>query len=121
MSCWNSKTCNQIKGTDGTMFPPFISKETVLEAFVPFLNRSIHFNYESESHIHGLKTLKFQLPTDLFHNSKSKDHISCYCVNKDTCTVDGVYDLSKCNNGVPLLISMPHFLDADSNLQNSVL
>jgi len=38
---WWNGTCGEIKGTDGSMFPPFITKDTTLYAHSPEICRSV--------------------------------------------------------------------------------
>lgn len=43
--------------------------------------------------------------------------MKCYCNHEEEkCFPDGIFDASKCNNGIPLLISYPHFMECDSSL-----
>lgn len=39
MNIWYGDECNHVKGTDGTFFPPFVTRGQVLTVFVPPLCR----------------------------------------------------------------------------------
>lgn len=61
MDVWSDDKCNEIKGTDSTIFAPFIKKEQELWAFEPAMCRSLTPVYEKPSSYAGLPTLRYQL------------------------------------------------------------
>lgn len=53
---WYSESCNQINGTDGAQFAPFLTKSEKLYVFSSYLCRSIHLTYEKTTQVNGVKT-----------------------------------------------------------------
>jgi hypothetical protein len=42
---WDGKECNELRGTDSTIFPPFLTKKDKIESFVPDLCRYVEAAY----------------------------------------------------------------------------
>ncbi|RWS06675.1 lysosome membrane protein 2-like protein, partial [Dinothrombium tinctorium] len=122
LNCWNQNECNRIQGTDGMMFHPFISPEEKLYIFTPFLSRSIYMKFETHAEVRGIKTLKYVFPEELLRAPNSDEKLACFCAHNSTrndtdiCDEDGLLDLSQCNNGLPLVVSMPHFYPNNAKL-----
>ena len=53
---WGSKQCNQINGTDGSQFPPFLQTYEKLQVFSPELCRSLDFERETATQVRGIET-----------------------------------------------------------------
>lgn len=56
---WGDEECDQLRGTDGTIFPPFMKKEQGLWSLEPFLCRSLKAVYEKHTKYMGLPTLRY--------------------------------------------------------------
>ncbi|CAG7718930.1 unnamed protein product [Allacma fusca] len=121
LNFWNSDKCNSLKGrTDGTVFPPGITKSSVLEFFNPEACRSLSLVYERDQEVHGVLGYRFKFPDSMLEDpEKNYDNI-CYCTEYDeldedysVCPKRGVMDLSPCREDAPVFSSFPHFLDAD--------
>ena len=39
---------------------------------------------------------------------------------EERCTLDGVFDASICQEGVPIIISLPHFMNADKRITDRI-
>nr|UTN00849.1 sensory neurons membrane protein [Semanotus bifasciatus] len=111
MDVWPTDECNQIKGTDGTIFPPFLRKEEGLESFAPDLCRSLAAFYVKHTKYDGIPVSEYA--ANLGDMSKNADE-KCYCPTPETCLKKGVMDLYKCA-GVPIYASLPHFFGSDKS------
>ena len=69
--------CHDIKGTDGSQFPPGLDKDKRLWMFVSDLCRSIWVDYETEVEVQGVKAYRYRPPKDVFDMSNGDNF--CYC------------------------------------------
>lgn len=120
MNFWDSDECNEFIGTDGSQFPPHLmDKEQELKIFVKSFCRTIKLQYEREvSVLNGIPAWRYKVPEGGFASSLTNPENQCYCdaENSNTCPPDGVFDASKCLDGIPLLLSYPHFLEGNESL-----
>jgi hypothetical protein len=54
MSVWPDSPCNDFRGTDGTIFPPFLSKKENVWAHFPDICRSIGAYYVETGMVQGI-------------------------------------------------------------------
>lgn len=52
-SKWGEGRCNEINGTDGTIFAPFLTQKTVIRAFSASLCRVMEMTYEKPTVVKG--------------------------------------------------------------------
>ncbi|XP_044254441.1 sensory neuron membrane protein 1 [Tribolium madens] len=117
MEVWPTKECNQYKGTDGTVFPPYLTKEEGLASFAPDLCRSLVAVYSGDTKYDGIPVRIYT--ATLGDMSKNADE-KCYCPTPDTCLKKGIMDLFKCA-GVPVYVSLPHFYESDESYVKGVV
>ena len=71
---------------------------------------------ESVQHF-GMETYRFVPRRTAFSSSDS----SCFCPpGLDTCAPEGLFNVSACHGGSPMLLSWPHFYKADPQLMDNV-
>ncbi|CAL8128506.1 unnamed protein product [Orchesella dallaii] len=116
-----SSSCNKIMGTDGTLFPPFVQKGTVLRLFNAELCRSLYLTYNKDTYFEGIEAYRFTAPPGVLKDpleGKNNEN-RCFCIydeNEDAsgkCLKQGAMDLGPCREGAPIAMSTPHFLDAN--------
>ncbi|CAN9508191.1 unnamed protein product [Ophioblennius macclurei] len=123
LSFWNDTYCDMINGTDASSFAPFVDKKTPLYFFSSDICRSVSASYERSYNLRGIEVYRYGLlPSTLaspIHNPDNR----CFCRNfKSTknCTLAGVLDLSSCQEGRPIYMSLPHFLHGSKSLLKDV-
>ena len=119
MNIWTDE-CNEIVGTDGSQFPPHLmNKEEDLTIFIKSFCRTLKLKYDREvTVLNGIPAWRYKVPEGGFDSSLKNPENKCYCdaEENESCPPDGVFDASKCVDGIPLLLSYPHFLEGDSSL-----
>ncbi|CAG7709953.1 unnamed protein product, partial [Allacma fusca] len=126
MPYWRGDACNTLNGTDGTFFPPGITKDAIVHIFAPQMCRSFEMEFHSESVTHGMDTFRFVASLRNWMAPKSNPNNWCFCqVKKNqtelkSCVNDGVFNLAPCVFGAPILLSQPHFYGAEEWIQKSV-
>lgn len=119
---WNSSWANMLNGSDGMQFPPQTSTDDTLYAFYVQLCRSMHFVYDSQTKVHGVDTLRFTYPEELWQNTSVNPANKGFCPNG--CFPSGILDASVCKStpvAVPAIVaSEPHFYQGDPCLVRNV-
>jgi len=119
MSFWNDSQCNKVHGSDGASFNPYIKKNDTLWFFNDQLCRAIPLVFEKDIKQEGLPGLRFVPREDVFMSSKKYPENRCYA-GADREEGDGVFDVTVCQFGAPIVLSWPHFLGADQKYRDAV-
>ncbi|KAM3961979.1 sensory neuron membrane protein 1-like [Aphomia sociella] len=109
-------SCNEYQGTDGTIFPPFLTTNDRLMSYSGDLCRSFKPWYEKQTVYKSIATNHY---TANIGDLANDPELNCFCDAPDRCPPKGLMDLSKCL-GAPMFASMPHFLDSDPELLKNV-
>lgn len=118
-----SDYCDMVNGTDAATFPPFVEKTRVLKFFSSDICRSIYAVYGGELNLKGISVYRFVLPPKAFASPVQNPDNYCFCTDREisnNCTFFGVLDISKCKEGKPVIISLPHFLHASEEIRDTV-
>lgn len=118
---WNTGLCDMINGTDGTMFPPFVDKSDKLYIFSTDICRSIYATYEKETKLKGINLYHFTVPPRVFERASLNENNAGFCTPPGNCLPSGVLNISVCKSGAPVVISNPHFLQADKQIIDAVI
>lgn len=118
---WSGDKCNQVKGTDGFIYKPNVQKTDVLHVFNRDLCRSIPLVFEKDIvDKNGIPGYRFVPQSNVFGTPQENPDNACYC-NDPPCNVpSGVFNVSTCQFGSPIMLSWPHFFQADPKLLRDV-
>jgi len=116
---WASEECNRIQGTDGSIFHPEVQKNETLYIFNKDLCQSLPLEYQEDARHHGINTYRFVPPANVFGTPEENPKNRCYCPN-GSCALSGLFNLSSCQFNSPLMLSWPHFFQADPSLLAAV-
>lgn len=113
LDIWPGESCNMINGSDTSLYPPFVTKDSILRGFEADICRSVYLEYKREEEVEGIKAFRFGMPDDFF--DPTTEYNQCFCPEEDKslCPENGVLSIGPCRFGAPLYISNPHFLHGD--------
>lgn len=112
---WNTDYCNMINGSDGSVFPPFVTRDRVLRIFSPDMCRSIYMKYDEDVEVLGVPGYRFITPREVLEDPRVFQENACYCpeavsrgmyedekveLNLEKCTKAGVFRLGPCRKGM---------------------
>lgn len=111
LDAWYGDKCNIIKGTDGTIYPPFKKPSDTYTVFGPPSCRSYTAVYDGKVKYKGIKLSHYTFDFDTTNTEEPE----CWCRDEEHeyCPPKGIMDLFPCS-GVPLMVSLPHFLNGIS-------
>lgn len=103
--------CNKLKGSAGEFFSPAPSKVDPLYYFIAEMCRSIPYDYEKDVEVHRVRGRRYSIGTRALDNGTKFEENQCFATNESM--PSGVMNISICNFGHPVFISLPHFYQAD--------
>lgn len=142
MTIWGDPRCDEIDGTDGSIFHPFFDKNgnDPLSIFVPTMCRTLRYRFHSKTQfygnvdfndkkkkenkegnelifffsLHAITDLDaLRYTTKIGIDGQNDPLDNCYCATDENCLKKGTFDMFKCNK-LPLILSDPHFYEADA-------
>lgn len=119
---WTSEECDSIAGSDGSIFPPHMTKNTVIKVFDKDLCRALPLVFKEEVTTEGnVPGYRFVPPADVFATPSRVPERQCYCPAGPPCAPEGTFNASLCQYDSPILLSFPHFYLADPSLREAVV
>lgn len=121
LSHWLNDECNRLNGTDGSIFPPHITKNTTLYIYDKDLCRLLPLAFEKEVDTRNdVKGYRFSPPETVFADIEKNPDNMCFCPAGPPCAPNGLFNVSLCQYDSPILLSFPHFYLADQSLRIAV-
>ena len=118
---WTTAECDSVAGSDGSIFPPRITKQTVLKVFDKDLCRALPLVFKEEVTIAGgVPGYRFVPANGAFASPNRLATQRCFCPAGPPCAPEGTFNVSLCQYDSPVLLSFPHFYLADPSLRESV-
>jgi scavenger receptor class B protein 1 len=126
---WFGDTCNSLRSTDGTRFPPFVGRDRDLIVLSSEACRTVRMRFTRPTSEQQIPADRFELAPEQFLKPQLNPSNRCYCKNQskvtakeiDPCSMSGLLDLSKCWFGAPILASKPHFYQVDAMFGNATI
>jgi len=120
----NKTYCNMINGTDGSIFQPFIKKDTVLYTFISDVCRSTSFVYKEDIEHLDIPGYQFGFPDNFYEASDKNPDNTCFCttppMNLSSECKGGAVRVFGCKSNGPIVTSSPHFLNAFPGYRDNV-
>ena len=141
LSIWFGEDANELNGTEGLFFHPWIKRGEPLQAFVDDVFRSFHLNYSEEVEHLGIKAYRYKLderefwsahhyrrnaiygswcPDGLLYMGVTQTPGVCVCVCMSARMCVYVHVSPTPPPVTPVFASKPHFLDGDPSLLRDV-
>lgn len=105
---YEDSACNEIKGSQEAMSPPFPTEDRVVNLFTAGLCRSLEFTYENRSEVLGIPVHKFTLSKTFLADPRENSENQCFWKNKEKEfskhpemeSRSGVHPMSICKKGI---------------------
>ncbi|KAF4020029.1 hypothetical protein G4228_011808 [Cervus hanglu yarkandensis] len=98
-----------------------ISKVAIIDTYKG--KKSVYAEFAAEMNLKGIPVYRFTLPSLAFASPSENPDNHCFCTEQiisKNCTLYGVLDISKCKEGKPVYISLPHFLHGSPELAEPI-
>ncbi|CAH1116434.1 unnamed protein product [Phaedon cochleariae] len=122
----NNDTCNKVRGSDSTIYPPHVTKTRTFDIYSTDICRIVQISFQTTDTYSGIDAYRFGITKDTFRSATPNPENDCYCIQQSTdvdgepsCFLDGVLDVFPCF-GAPILLSFPHFLYADESYVDAI-
>ncbi|KAL8206644.1 UNVERIFIED_CONTAM: hypothetical protein K2H54_016816 [Gekko kuhli] len=113
LSWWTTPESNMINGTDGTSFHPLVDQDEAIYIFSSDFCRSLYVTYEKYIKFKGIPAYRFVPPASFYESGKINKDNAGFCVPAGNCLGTGFLNISACMQGAPIILSSPHFYQAD--------
>ncbi|XP_052815897.1 lysosome membrane protein 2-like [Mya arenaria] len=122
---WTTTQANMINGSDGTLGPPYLPKDTTTYSFSSDVCRSVPGVYSKDvKSPQGIKLWRFSGPMSAFQNATENPANLGYCTPQTNCLGGGLVNVSACQSvdffHLPVAVSLPHFLFTDKRYLEAV-
>ncbi|XP_076255610.1 epithelial membrane protein isoform X1 [Rhynchophorus ferrugineus] len=113
--------CNDITASDGSIFPPHMTKNTTIHIFDKDLCRKLPLVFEKEVvGSNDVPAYRFTPPKNVFASVEENPDNMCFCPQGPPCAPSGFFNVSLCQYDSPILLSFPHFYLANDSYRTAV-
>ncbi|GJQ79424.1 Snmp2 [Trypoxylus dichotomus] len=125
MDAWvEESVCNQIRGTDSTIFPPFNDQDSSFDVLYSDICRIFNLVYDKQISFKEIQGNRYTLRAEAL--SIFSPNRWCHCINitknldgENMCLPNGFEDMYGCL-GINLVLSFPHLFLADNTYASTV-
>uniref|UniRef100_A0A8C5XTP6 Scavenger receptor class B member 2 n=1 Tax=Microcebus murinus TaxID=30608 RepID=A0A8C5XTP6_MICMU len=78
---------------------------------------SVYITFSDFESVHGLPAFRYKVPAEILANTSDN---AGFCVPEGNCLGSGVLNVSICKNGAPIIMSFPHFYQADERFVSAI-
>ncbi|KAG5876516.1 hypothetical protein JTB14_015442 [Gonioctena quinquepunctata] len=118
---YTTDECNSVQGSDGSIFPPHMTKNTTIHLFDKDLCRRLPLVFDSEvMGSNDVPAYRFKPPKNVFDNPEENPDNACFCPQGPPCAPSGFFNVSLCQYDSPILISFPHFYLANDSYRTEL-
>ncbi|XP_075153536.1 protein peste-like [Haematobia irritans] len=103
--------CNAVRGSPGEFQKRHLKRHESIEYFFNDFCRALTMDYIDDVIIDGILGYRYHISPSSFDNGTLNAANKCYCHGE--CLPHGVFNVSSCYFGLPVMVSKPHFMDAD--------
>lgn len=117
-----TKKCELVEGAfDGTIFPRPMRKHRNLFLFRKAFCRPVELEFIDEGYTkQGFRSYNYKMSKKMFASPEVNPDNECYCF-KGTCPAKGLQTIAPCYYDMPIVLSQPHFLNADPEILDTVI
>ncbi|EFA05670.1 scavenger receptor class B member 1 isoform X1 [Tribolium castaneum] len=118
---YTSDKCNSLMGSDGSIFPPHLTKNSTIYVYDKDLCRILPLVYEKT--VKGsddIPAFRFTPPLNVFGDVDENPENLCFCPHGPPCAPSGFFNVSLCQYDSPILLSFPHFYLANDSYRTAL-
>uniref|UniRef100_A0A667GSC6 Scavenger receptor class B member 2 n=1 Tax=Lynx canadensis TaxID=61383 RepID=A0A667GSC6_LYNCA len=78
---------------------------------------SVYITFSDFESVQGLPAFRYKVPGEVLANTSDN---AGFCIPKGNCLGSGVLNISICKNGAPIILSFPHFYQADERFVSAI-
>uniref|UniRef100_A0A8C8ZLJ4 Scavenger receptor class B member 2 n=1 Tax=Prolemur simus TaxID=1328070 RepID=A0A8C8ZLJ4_PROSS len=78
---------------------------------------SVYITFSDFESVHGLPAFRYKVPAEILANTSDN---AGFCIPEGNCLGSGVLNVSICKNGAPIIMSFPHFYQADERFVSAI-
>lgn len=111
LNTWSGE-CNRIDGSEGTIFPPFLTPESDIHLYLPLICKRFPFVFNGSITMKDVDGYRFRVKDNVFASPKENPENECYCIRKSKCTPGGLFDARSCFFGtyISVFVGLTNYL-----------